>query len=386
MDNIRLFIDYIEGTNDLIHCVLPDGGFEFVNRSWLETLGYSETEATHVRLNDIIFDGHRASHQNLIDSVFQGKTFSNIEVTFKTKTGEVVYCEGNLVPQREEQEITAVQGYFRNITERKIADEQLREAKTRTDFFVDLMVHDITNIFQELLSTLEILHLTPEFPSHLTGFVNEGLSEIERASHLIGNVRKITRLYAKRQEQKILDLAQAISRAATKVENSFPEKQLMLSSTLSYGQHFVVADDFLDDIFYSLFHNSLKNDTKDRVHIEVYHELVKFTPFIKIHVKDHGPGITHEEKEGIFIRLSRRRDSIMGLGLGLTLVNQIIENYGGYITVQDSVEGDHTKGTTFTIILLCQQPEQVDDIVQAAQIAHEAKAALATKTDQTEEK
>ena len=51
----------------------------------------------------------------------------------------------------------------------------------------------------------------------------------------------------------------------------------------------------------------------------------------------------------------------MGLGVGLTLVKKIIENYGGYISVQDTVEGDHSKGATFTILLRYQQqPEGIE--------------------------
>ncbi len=396
MDNIRLFIDYFEGTNDLIHCVLPDGSFEFVNKSWLETLGYSDIEATRIGLKDIIFKGHLEHHLNLIDTVFQGKTCSNIEVTFKTNTGDVVYCEGNLFPQRDGQEITAVQGFFRNVTEQKIADNELQEAEARTNFFVDLMVHDLTNIFQELLSTLEIFELVSDFPVHLKEYVNEGLTEIERATHLIGNVRKITRLSAKKTELELFDLAEAVSSASAKVESSFPEKQIVLSSTLVPDKYAVVADEFLDDIFYSLFHNSVKYNTANEVHIEVYHELVKFTPFIRIHVKDHGPGISEEEKEGIFVRISHRRESIMGLGLGLTIVNQLIGNYGGYITISDTVEGDHTKGTTFTIILQCVQPSQVDQVEQtdqstqlsqadqAAEIAKAAQAARAAQKEKAE--
>ena len=130
----------------------------------------------------------------------------------------------------------------------------------------------------------------------------------------------------------------------------------MLTTTLVSGQYSIMADEFLDDVFYSLLHNAMKFDKRNNVRVEVDVELVRFTPFIRIQIKDQGSGISDDEKEGIFTQLSHRRESIMGLGLGLTLVKKIVETYGGYISVQDTVEGDSSKGASFSILLPYQQP------------------------------
>ena len=358
VEDFKLFISLIEGTNDLIHSITPEGEFEFVNRAWLETLGYDGNEIKNIKLKNILFPGQIKKHQDQVESVFNGESLSDVEITFLTKEGDLVYCEGNLFPHREQSKISAVHGFFRNVTERRKTEEALNEAKARTEFFVDLMVHDITNIHQEVLSTFEILLLTPEFPSELAAFVNEGLTEMERASHLISNVRKITRLYTIQRDERMIDLANAISIAMVKVQNEFPKKELLVTTTIVEGQYLIKADEYLDDVFYGLLHNSVKFDTKDKVRVEIDVGLVQFTPFLRIQVRDQGPGISDADKEEIFNRLTHRKEKVMGLGLGLTLVKKIIENYGGYISVQDAVEGDHTKGTNFTILLRYQQPGQ----------------------------
>ncbi len=356
MEDFRLFISLIEGTNDLIHSITPKGGFEFVNRAWSETLGYDGNEVKDLELKNIIFPGQIKKHQGIIERVFRGESVSHVEITFMTKAGDLVYCEGNLSPHKENNKITAVHGFFNNITERRQTEKALAEAKERTDFFVDLMVHDITNIHQEIFSTFEILLLTPEFPGDLSAFVDEALTEMERASQLINNVRKITRLYTKQRDEQEIDLSEAISSAAEKVQKEFPDKELLMTTTLVSGQYSIMADEYLDDIFYSLLHNSMKYDKKDKVRVEIDVEAVQFTPFIRIQMKDQGPGISNEDKEEIFNQLTHRRESVMGLGLGLTLVKKIIETYGGYISIQDTVEGDHSKGANFTILLRYQQP------------------------------
>ena len=67
-------------------------------------------------------------------------------------------------------------------------------------------------------------------------------------------------------------------------------------------------------------------------------------------MEDNGIGIPEADRSRIFQRFYQAEDSRRsqgGLGLGLSMVRQIVLLHGGAITV-DSTEG---KGTTFTVIL-----------------------------------
>jgi PAS domain S-box-containing protein len=363
METLQLFASLIKGTNDLIHSVKPDGTFEFVNRAWLETLGYTANEIKSMRLSQILFPGQLKKHEEVVNQVFEGFSKAGIETTFLTKDGESVIVEGNLFPRKEGDKVIAATGFFRNISERRETEAQLKESRARTEFFVDLMVHDLMNITQELLSTFEVLLYDPQLPKSVEGLVHEGLTELERASDLISNVRKITRLYTEEHASYERDLHTAVQEAARRAETSFPTKKLVLDTDLEDGMYSVMADEFLDDVFFSLFHNSLKFDERNEVKVELEIEGIKHTPFLKLQVKDYGPGIPDEEKETIFSRLSHRRESVVGLGLGLTLVKQILENYGAHIRVEDRVEDDHTQGANFVILLRHQKGDvtEVDE-------------------------
>ncbi|NJK28099.1 MAG: PAS domain S-box protein [Coleofasciculaceae cyanobacterium SM2_3_26] len=54
--------DLFENANDLIQSVrLEDGRFEYVNRAWRETLGYSEAEIAQLTIFDVLhpeYHGH----------------------------------------------------------------------------------------------------------------------------------------------------------------------------------------------------------------------------------------------------------------------------------------------------------------------------------------
>ncbi|NHI82788.1 MAG: PAS domain-containing sensor histidine kinase [Candidatus Thorarchaeota archaeon] len=351
MENLQLIVSLIEGTNDLIHSIQADESMEFVNRSWLETMGYSHKDIETLKTKDYVFPGQIRKYQELVKEIFRGKTKKDVQVTFVTKNGDLIETEGNMFPRQEGGKVVAAVGFFRDVTEKMETKKRLQEAKADTEFFVDLMVHDIANIHQELLSALEILLFNREMPSEIEAIVKESLAELERGSDLISNVRKLTRLYKEALETREKDLASSISISAKNVERSFPEKKLLLRMNIEPGDFVVRADEYLEDVFFGLLHNSMKFDEKNEVEVDMQIEAIKHTPFLKIQIKDHGPGIRDEEKESVFARFAHRRESVMGLGLGLTLVRKILENYGAYIRVEDRVEGDHTKGANFVILM-----------------------------------
>jgi signal transduction histidine kinase len=105
----------------------------------------------------------------------------------------------------------------------------------------------------------------------------------------------------------------------------------------------------------------MKFDEKQEVEVEVDVDIIQHTPFLRIQIKDHGRGIPDEEKEEIFARIAHRREGVLGFGLGLTLVKQILENYGGQILVKDRVDGNHKKGANFVVLLRHEQPSKADN-------------------------
>ncbi len=71
---------------------------------------------------------------------------------------------------------------------------------------------------------------------------------------------------------------------------------------------------------------------------------------VLLKVKDHGLGIPSEEQEKIwqrFYQIDASRNSNEGSGLGLSMVKQIAELHGGYMTLESIPE----KGSTFTLHL-----------------------------------
>ena len=86
-------------------------------------------------------------------------------------------------------------------------------------------------------------------------------------------------------------------------------------------------------------------------------EVVSYSLFSRIDVRDTGIGIEEEELPEIFQRFYRSRDVLSeeGVGLGLYLAREIVRSQGGYIKVS-SKKGE---GSVFSVFLPSEKRENV---------------------------
>jgi len=83
---------------------------------------------------------------------------------------------------------------------------------------------------------------------------------------------------------------------------------------------------------------------------------------IEIKVRDTGMGISKDKQEAIFTRFTRltpaHQGIYKGLGLGLSIVKQLVDDLGGEIYVDSQLK----QGTTFTCLLPFQEPLVMDAV------------------------
>ncbi len=361
MSHHSTFESMVLGSTDLVVAFNSDGSINLVNKAFLDALGYSKKELDRLGISRIVSHDYVDDVRNAIDSVFNGLTIDGIEAVFLANDGTPVYVQGNIFPRKENGDVVAAQGFFRDRTEEKKAETNSKLERQRRDFFVDLMTHDLTNINQEVFSTFEILLHSEELSPELAELVKGGLKEVQRAASLIDNVKKISYLMTSQPNIKSINLQQAMNQSLERAKNEFEDKDIVIQSNLESQDYHVLADEYLGDVFHSLLHNSMKFAQGKDVHVTIMAEPIMHTPFVRIEVSDRGPGIPDYEKEGIFTDSSHRRERILGLGLGLTLVKKLVENYGGRIFVKDRVEGDHTQGARFVLLLRLASEHQLND-------------------------
>ncbi len=118
--------DLIESAHDMIQSVAPDGRFVFVNGAWLETLGYTEAELPDLNLWTIIHPESLFHCQEIFSRVVAGESIRSVQATFLAKDGRSILVEGNVTGRYTGGKLVATHGFFRDIAERKRAEERLQ--------------------------------------------------------------------------------------------------------------------------------------------------------------------------------------------------------------------------------------------------------------------
>lgn len=84
----------LQNANDLIQSVAPDGHFQFVNKKWLDTLGYEEQDLPGLTIFDIIHEESLKHCMETFHRVISGEDVGIIDAVFKRRDGKRVFVEG----------------------------------------------------------------------------------------------------------------------------------------------------------------------------------------------------------------------------------------------------------------------------------------------------
>ncbi len=238
-----------------------------------------------------------------------------------------------------------------DITERKLAEEEMYAATNRASFFNDLLMHDIGNILQNLEWTFEILQQRHERTDEDKQPYETSRGFFLNGWELLDKVRKFSEIETKSLKVREMDVKYALDYALTVLKESFPNKNLLLETNIHPHEFHIVANDFLIDVFENILHNSLKFYPGSDVKVEVVASSWEDPNYLKIEFKDFGPGIPDAKKSTLFTRLIKTERRAPSSGIGLVLVARIIDEIGGKIWVENREKDDYSKGTNVVVLL-----------------------------------
>jgi PAS domain S-box-containing protein len=115
----------ILNTNDLIQTIATDGRFLFVNKKWIDTLGYLEDELRNLTIFDVIHEDNITFFKDTFQQIISGANVGIIDIAFRTHDRRKIWVGGIASCSMEEGKCQYVRGIFRDITARKVAEEQL---------------------------------------------------------------------------------------------------------------------------------------------------------------------------------------------------------------------------------------------------------------------
>lgn len=234
---------------------------------------------------------------------------------------------------------------------------ELRRADRRKDEFLATLAHELRNPIAPIKSALDLVELSRgslQNEAELLGVMNRQVRQLTRIIDDLLDVSRITRGKI-RLIREIIDLRDPVLAG---VESSRPFiEQSKQTLTVNLGQAPIYVDgdaSRLAQCVANLLNNAAKY-TPPGGAIQVTARSAK--GMIEIAVRDNGIGIAPEQISSVF-ELFRQHDvdrerGQAGLGIGLTLVQRLLDLHGGTI----SVESDGlNKGSLFTIRLPAASP------------------------------
>lgn len=334
----------LESITDAFYALDRDFRFTYLNQRALGHFG----AAREALLGQVVWDIFPKTRGTVFQQEYERALREQCSVAFEA----VSVISSRWVEVRAYTTPQGLAVYFRDITDRKQAEEQLREADRRKSEFLAVLAHELRNPLAPLRNGLYTLKLRPDPDPTMSETVSMMDRQMTHLVRLVDDLLDMSRITSGKLElrrQKVL-LTEVLG-SAVEASRAFIEAhrhELVLD--LRGGDLWVDGDpDRLAQVFSNLLFNSAKyTERGGRITLT----LVRENGATVVTVQDNGIGLQPSAFEEVFDMFSQVRPhealAMDGLGIGLSLVRTLVQRHGG--SVQAFSEG-LGKGSRFTVRL-----------------------------------
>ncbi|NQU15835.1 MAG: PAS domain S-box protein, partial [Desulfobacteraceae bacterium] len=366
--------DLFDSIGDFIYSHDLEGRFITVNRAAANSLGYAPKELIGKPISDFMLPDYRATFkEGYLAQIKEKGSYDGVSI-YLSKDGKNHYIEYRNVLVKQDAEEPFVSGAGRDITERVLAQEELRKLEDQLRQAEKMesigtlaggIAHDFNNLLMAIQgnASLMLLKKYPTDPDYvrlknieeyvqngaeltkqLLGFAKGGKYEvkptdlnelIKKSSEMFGRTKKEITIRSKYQKD-----IWAVEVDRTQVEQVLMNLYINAWQAMSGGGKLFLETESVD----------LSSD-----YVKPYG--VVPGKYVKISVTDTGVGMDERTRERIFDPFFTTKEMGRGSGLGLASAYGIIKNHGGIINVQ-STKGE---GTTFTFYLPASEKEVIKE-------------------------
>ena len=283
--------------------------------------------------------------------ISEGKFFDN---TYSAVWGpKDTYC-GIIVVSQDVTERKRTEDELKNILKKlELANEELRTLDEMKDHFLSNVSHELKTPMISVMGYLGMLlkDKAGRLNEQQRRFLETSHKNLLKLSKNIDDLLDLTELRIRKGVWTFepVDLSKVIEFSCSTVEPLAKEHQIQLEAQFPPNPVRVPGvEDKLNQLFDNLLTNAVKyNRPGGRIMVTLYQD----PDFAFVRVSDTGIGIAQHSLKEIFARhyqgTTRPLGNVKGLGIGLSLVQEIVQFHRGSIDVESEAE----KGTTFTVML-----------------------------------
>ncbi len=336
----------------------------YANSIAFELFGYSQEDFNKgLKVIQMIAPEDLEKASKNMKKVFNGEIIEPIDYLLLKKDGTKFYSRINSRPIYKVGRITGLRCVISDVTERKKIEAELKESEVKyrdafnlISFYKDVFTHDMNNILQNILTSVELLSLfldNPEKSEENKEILQILKSQVKRSANLILNVRKLTKLEETQIGTQSTEAISVLRKTIEFIKKSVQDREILIEVDTNFEKVFIQANELLVDIFENILLNAVKykHNTQVKITIIISKMQKEGIKYLKMEFKDNGIGVTDAAKEIIFQGGYKRDKKLKGMGLRLSLVKKIVQSYNGEIWVEDRVPGDYSKGSNFVVII-----------------------------------
>jgi len=328
----------LDNMDDMAYIAKEDFTLTFMNRAMQESFGDRVGEACH----DVLHNEKKVCSWCPMGKVFKNRTVRDErKLGGQGRTYEIVHS-----PLPTEDGIKQKLAVCRDVTLRKKAEDDLKEANRELDAFAHSISHDLRGILAPVVTYMDFLSITYSevFDEQILQILGEVERQSERAIALLDDLLDLAQVSHIKAGDHPTDtnmIVDEVIRELSVNKKEIPEiiaeklPQTWLPETLVY------------QVFINLIGNASRYVPKESGAIEIgsWDEDKSTTYF----VRDYGPGVPSKEREAIFDIFFRGKSSSgqRGTGVGLAIVRKIALRCHGQVWVEKTPSG----GATFCISL-----------------------------------
>jgi len=341
------------------------GRTRFVNPAFTRLLGYELHEAPRFPLPGMppseVEDAWRDFEEAL-----EGKEAPEREAVWTTRDGGKVNIATTLSLCRDEEgRLTDVLALMRDVTEARRLEQQVRQSQKMEAIgtLASGIAHDFNNILGVVFGYVELALDSPAGDPELRAHLERIRDAAGRARDLVKQMLTMSR--QGEHEPRPIELHFIVKEAFKMLRASLPPR-IEMRHNVSPFCGFVLADptrmhQIVMNLCTNAYHAMAAQGGVLEIELEKSHVdspriggagAWKKGDYVRLTVRDTGCGMDAETLERAFDPFFTTKPESEGTGLGLSVVQGIVKDCGGFITV-DSAPG---KGTAFHIHLPCIDP------------------------------
>ena len=348
----------VENAHDIIYEHDLEGKYTSINKAGEQITGYTVEETLELNIADTVAPEYLNKTRQMISGKLAGQSITAYELEVIAKDGRRIALEVNTSLVFQDGIPIGVQGIARDVTERKLLEEQLRQSQKMEAIgqLAGGVAHDFNNLLTVIggYSSILLGKLPRDSP------YRPSIEEIKKAGDRAGSLTRQLLAFSRKQilQPKILDLNTVVSDLDKMLRRLIGEDIDLLSITDPKLDKVKADPGQIEQVLLNLVVNArdampeggkLTIETSNAVLSKDYARLhgIPSGGYIMLAVSDTGCGMDASTRERIYEPFFTTKTAGKGTGLGLATLYGIVKQSGGNVWVYSELG----HGTTFKIYL-----------------------------------